>query len=77
MNSTKEETPNKPVFRSGSVLQLKPDIPVWTEIFPTPHTPHPIPCLNSNLFVTPSGQILSFASCLQKLITEKGERSPT
>ncbi|TRV12044.1 MAG: hypothetical protein EWV45_10355, partial [Microcystis flos-aquae Mf_QC_C_20070823_S10D] len=39
---------------SGSVLQLKPDIPVWTEIFPTPHTPHPIPCLNSNLFVTPS-----------------------
>ncbi|WP_149030846.1 hypothetical protein [Moorena producens] len=24
-------------------------------IFPTPHTPHPIPCLVFSLFVTPSG----------------------
>ncbi|NEQ83989.1 MAG: hypothetical protein F6K26_28540 [Moorea sp. SIO2I5] len=27
-------------------------------IFPTPHTPHPIPCLVFSLVVTPSGALL-------------------
>ncbi|NEO36097.1 MAG: hypothetical protein F6J90_07060 [Moorea sp. SIOASIH] len=27
----------------------------FASIFPTPHTPHPIPCLVFSLVVTPSG----------------------